>query len=871
MGRAKRSLVALVGAALAVAGLVATAPAAGAQVVDPNIVVDPQSNRIGGYGWADGATIDLEIDDPANGVGVDYSAQTTAHPNTDPVHGDDFVFNLANTFDVQAGHEVRVSDGTTLKTHVVTALTITDVDPDTDTVSGTAAPGSDVLARGGGDPAERLVQANGSGNWTADFSVVGPEDFEQDLLDIQLGSCCVNAVQGDADGDQTEVIGPPAGVSPPPPGPVIYMLPNSELTDGQTVAVGGTGWSANAPLNIVECLSPLTGPDDCDPTTGDSVVTDNAGGFSTSYQVTQVINPTNGPVTDCSPSFACVLLVIDPAFGLSQLATQPLSFGVQTATVSGTVLDGADNPPGPTLGVVVCPGTTLTPGAPPPGCGFFLGNPNGTYTTSGLSAGTYTIGGFGSAGGAIVGAGTPTTRTLTEGEQLTDIDFVLGSRIEGHITDPDGAPLPDVHIRLLGGPFNLGGDLGVVTNAAGDYQTPYLGAGTWTLEFHDPVNDLVGQGTVTVAANATATLDLELGSAATIQGTVASPLNSAALCPGSAGVNAGCPGLQFVPADGSGNFALEGLIPGTYSVVGFTFGPPLQVSPTVVIDVAGGDVVDCAFTLDSGSCNGPGSATSAAENAEAGGTVTTDSGGTGATETDPVQAAVTTPSAGLVTIQADDVSGSPPEGFELLGEQITISAPDATVESPLVLVFRIDSSLIPAGQDHTTIQVFKDGSATPIPACTGAPQAIPDPCVADRQSVDGDAVITVLSSTASVWTFGVSEFDFSGFASPVNNPPTINTVNAGRAIPVKFSLGGDFGLDIFAEGYPKSRSVVCDTQAPIDEIETTETAGHSSLSYDPATDQYTYVWKTNSDWAGCRKLVVQLNDGTSHVALFNFK
>jgi len=118
--------------------------------------------------------------------------------------------------------------------------------------------------------------------------------------------------------------------------------------------------------------------------------------------------------------------------------------------------------------------------------------------------------------------------------------------------------------------------------------------------------------------------------------------------------------------------------------------------------------------------------------------------------------------------------------------------------------------------------------------------------------------------------FGV--FTFSGFFSPVNNPPTLNMVSAGKAIPVKFSLNGDQGLDIFAAGYPVSQQITCDSTAPIGVIEETVTAGSSSLSYDPTTDQYTYVWKTNSAWAGtCRQLIIKLADGSEHVANFKFK
>lgn len=114
-------------------------------------------------------------------------------------------------------------------------------------------------------------------------------------------------------------------------------------------------------------------------------------------------------------------------------------------------------------------------------------------------------------------------------------------------------------------------------------------------------------------------------------------------------------------------------------------------------------------------------------------------------------------------------------------------------------------------------------------------------------------------------------YAFTGFFQPVDNLPTLNIVNAGRAIPVKFSLGGDQGLDIFAPGYPSSTSVTCGTTAG-DAIEQTVTAGSSSLSYNAATDQYTYVWKTERAWAGtCRTLVVKLDDGTYHQANFNFK
>jgi hypothetical protein len=58
----------------------------------------------------------------------------------------------------------------------------------------------------------------------------------------------------------------------------------------------------------------------------------------------------------------------------------------------------------------------------------------------------------------------------------------------------------------------------------------------------------------------------------------------------------------------------------------------------------------------------------------------------------------------------------------------------------------------------------------------------------------------------------------------------------------------------------------------LDAIESTVTAGGSSLTYDALTDTYTYVWKTEKAWANtCRQFILGLSDGSSHRAVFQFK
>ncbi|GGN39386.1 PxKF domain-containing protein [Deinococcus daejeonensis] len=116
-------------------------------------------------------------------------------------------------------------------------------------------------------------------------------------------------------------------------------------------------------------------------------------------------------------------------------------------------------------------------------------------------------------------------------------------------------------------------------------------------------------------------------------------------------------------------------------------------------------------------------------------------------------------------------------------------------------------------------------------------------------------------------------YDFSGFFQPVDMNG-LNTAKAGSAIPVKFSLGGNQGLNVMAAGYPKVYAISCNTLANLmpDEIETTVTAGGSSLTYDATAGQYVYVWKTSTSWAGtCQRLVVQLVDGTQKEAVFKFR
>jgi hypothetical protein len=116
---------------------------------------------------------------------------------------------------------------------------------------------------------------------------------------------------------------------------------------------------------------------------------------------------------------------------------------------------------------------------------------------------------------------------------------------------------------------------------------------------------------------------------------------------------------------------------------------------------------------------------------------------------------------------------------------MTITAPDATIAEPLVLVFVLDVSHIPAGQSADTLAVFRNGAY--VLACTGAAgEADPDPCVSDRQTLpDGDAQITVLTSQASDWNLGL--------AAPVAEAGGPYTLVEGSS--VQLDASGSTGVD----------------------------------------------------------------------------
>lgn len=115
--------------------------------------------------------------------------------------------------------------------------------------------------------------------------------------------------------------------------------------------------------------------------------------------------------------------------------------------------------------------------------------------------------------------------------------------------------------------------------------------------------------------------------------------------------------------------------------------------------------------------------------------------------------------------------------------------------------------------------------------------------------------------SSSVWS------GFTGFRPPVDGNGALNVVKAGSAIPVKFGLGGDQGLDIFEPGYPRFKQVSCPGSAPVTE---TISAANAPLTYDASTDTYQYTVKTAKSLAGTCQALELSSHGSQSTALFRF-
>jgi hypothetical protein len=223
------------------------------------------------------------------------------------------------------------------------------------------------------------------------------------------------------------------------------------------------------------------------------------------------------------------------------------------------------------------------------------------------------------------------------------------------------------------------------------------------------------------------------------------------------------------------------------------------------------------------------------------------------------------------------------DGVHLLGirlhDHVTYVPVGIDETSPTITVASPGAGAVLGAGDGTTLRFACADAGSGVKTCTATVNGV---AVANGADISGSVglktlVVTATDAAGNTTTKTVAyevHWTFSGFFSPIDNPTTLNLIKPGQAVPVKFSLGGNRGLGIFAPGYPAMETITCASGVPIDVVEQTVTAGSSSLQYDAGPQQYSYVWKTPSTgWpsGACRQLLLKFIDGTTRKANFKAK
>ncbi len=123
---------------------------------------------------------------------------------------------------------------------------------------------------------------------------------------------------------------------------------------------------------------------------------------------------------------------------------------------------------------------------------------------------------------------------------------------------------------------------------------------------------------------------------------------------------------------------------------------------------------------------------------------------------------------------------------------------------------------------------------------------------------------------------GAGQYEFAGtggFQAPISNQPTVNVVNAGRVVPIKWQLRDGTGAYVTDVGVVTAllvQPIACDSlPSTFDSAVAADTAGGSGLVYDSTADQFVFRWATTKDMAGrCYAFVLGLNDGSQYPAYF---
>jgi hypothetical protein len=229
-------------------------------------------------------------------------------------------------------------------------------------------------------------------------------------------------------------------------------------------------------------------------------------------------------------------------------------------------------------------------------------------------------------------------------------------------------------------------------------------------------------------------------------------------------------------------------------------------------------------------------------------------------------AAVDTSSVGekSFTVEATDNAGNA-ASKKVSYTVVDQAPPDISLTAP------VDGAVYEIGQQvAASYSCVDQPGGSGVASCTGT---VANGAPIDTSSL-GEHSFEVTSSdragnTGSKVVSYVVGYDFDGFMAPVKNTPNVNKWKAGVPVPIRFSLHGFRGARPEADGYP--RSTRCGG-GDVEQIARARAAKKQPVfKYERRSDEYVMLWKTDHKWMGnCREFVLRLDDGSVHVAQFQF-
>jgi hypothetical protein len=130
---------------------------------------------------------------------------------------------------------------------------------------------------------------------------------------------------------------------------------------------------------------------------------------------------------------------------------------------------------------------------------------------------------------------------------------------------------------------------------------------------------------------------------------------------------------------------------------------------------------------------------------------------------------------------------------------------------------------------------------------------------------------SVAFTTSVTNTYNVAgTFNFDGFVGAAPSPAP-NIVRKGSLVPLRWRLpdgNGGYVTSTASFSSVATTTVSCPTGA----VAYNDTAtGGSGISFNSATNAFTYNWQSSSSFTGCKQIFITLKDGSQHDLVFKFQ